>query len=73
MGTGTEQKGGIWRGKKGSFVPFTYIGLALGREMVQGSTWYIWRVMWEPSNEHSYASVCLSVCLYMHEKESVPL
>ena len=25
------------------------------------------------TSECSYASVCLSVCLYMHEKESVPL
>ena len=37
--------------------------VSLDRTIVQGPTWYVWRVIWGPLSECSFASVCLSVFL----------
>ena len=50
---------GVFWGVKGGFVPFTYLGLVLDRGWYRAPIWHICRVMWVPSNECCYASVCL--------------
>ena len=58
-----EWEGCIWGRERGSFVPFTYLGLALDRGWYKDLIWHKCRVKWVPLNGCCYAPVCLSMCL----------